>query len=249
MGSPEGQGEADEHPQHRVTLSPYCMDATEVTVGAYQACVLSGTCQPAPTTVNVSTYSPEDATFWSQFCNGSRQDRQDHPVNCVDWTMSDSYCRWRNARLPTEAEWEYAARGTDGRTYPWGESPPDGSRLNVLDVTGLATLRQAGRSFTSEFTFNDGQGATAPVGSYPAGASPYGILDLAGNVHEWTGDWYGAYGADVQNPRGAPSGQQRVSRGGGWHFTLSAWVRAADRNWDGPASRNRNLGFRCARGA
>ena len=250
MGSPVGEGEPSEHPQHRVTLSAYCMDRTEVTVGAYQQCVMAGVCQPAPTTVNYSGYSAEDAAFFSQFCNGSRGDRQEHPVNCVDPTQSDAYCRWRGVRLPTEAEWEFAARGTDGRTYPWGSSAPDGSRLNVLDASGLAALRQAGRSFESEFSFDDGHGLTAPVGSYPAGASPYGVLDLAGNVFEWTSDWFGPYPAgDVIDPPGASSGENRVSRGGGWDVSLAAWVRAAYRNGGGPEWRYHDLGFRCARGA
>ena len=215
MGSPDGQGEDDEHPQHRVTLSAFSMHRTEVTVAAYGACVRDGRCSPP----NAGDY-----------CNWGVAGREQHPVNCVDWDQAVSFCGFAGGRLPTEAEWEYSARGTDGREYPWGNAPPDDARLRwsgVNEVTG-----------------------TSPVGGHPSGASPLGLEDLAGNVYEWTSDWYGPYAAgDVTNPHGPASGEFRAARGGGFDDDLPTRVRAAFRVAVGPEGRDSRLGFRCARGA
>jgi formylglycine-generating enzyme required for sulfatase activity len=121
MGSP-GVGGDDEHPQHQVTLAGYCIDRIEVTVVAYTRCVASGKCTAAQ--------EPAKAGFDS-LCNGTRADRQEHPVNCVDWNQATAYCGWVKKRLPSEAEWEYAARGGDGRMYPWGNDAPSAKRLNA----------------------------------------------------------------------------------------------------------------------
>src|SRR5262249_14179368 len=106
IGSPEGEGSPSEHPQHEVTLSAYCIDRTEVTVAAYEACVAAKGCSAAPRTVNWTSYSAEDVERYSRWCN--RNDRPDHPINCVDWNQAVAYCTWKGRRLPTEAEWEYA---------------------------------------------------------------------------------------------------------------------------------------------
>ncbi|HWU88863.1 MAG TPA: SUMF1/EgtB/PvdO family nonheme iron enzyme [Kofleriaceae bacterium] len=216
MGNPAGIGDFDERPQHAVTLSGYCIDKTEVTVVAYAACVAARACTTAAVTS-------------SELCN--RPDRIYHPVNCVDWNQAAAYCKWAGKRLPTEAEWEYAARGNDGRVYPWGREAPSPRYLNM---DGAA----------------DGWAATAPVGSFPAGASPVGALDMAGNVWEWTADWYGgAYeAAAVTDPPGAKTGAHRVLRGGSWDNLGAAWVGATFRNWREPSDHHSNVGFRCARG-
>lgn len=243
MGSSFG-GEADERPVTRVTLSGYCLDRTEVTVRAYAQCVSAGSCQ-AQDSVSWSGITEEQRRQFNPTCNFRHSDRGEHPMNCVDWTQADAYCRWRGGRLPTEAEWEYAARGTDGRTYPWGNQAPGSRLLNACD----ASCRRAFPNFFVMFESDDGWATTAPVGSYPSGASPFGVQDMAGNVWEWVSDWYGTYpGGSTSNPRGAYQGSSRVNRGGGWGSVVPSWVRAADRGGVGQANRDNILGFRCARG-
>ena len=247
MGSPDGTGNTDEHPQHEVTLSAYCIDKTEVTVKAYAGCVRAGGCTAAPLTVQWSGVSAEDVKRYSRFCN--RDDRPDHPINCVDWSQATAYCTWAGKRLSTEAEWEHVARGTDGRAYPWGNEPPSATRLNACGRECVAMgKRELNQDWKQMYDASDGWETTAPVGSFPDGASPFGALDMAGNVWEWMADWYGTYpGAAATNPRGAETGTARVLRGGAWNNDDAGHVRAAYRNRNEASNRNNNVGFRCAR--
>jgi formylglycine-generating enzyme required for sulfatase activity len=254
MGSPDGVGDTDEHPQHEVTLSAYCIDKTEVTVKAYAVCVAAKGCSAAPRTVKGSGYSVADVKLYSQFCNSD--DRPNHPINCVDWNQAAAYCTWfgkeagDKTRLPTEAEWEYAARGNDGRAYPWGNEAPSAKLLNACgtECVGMAK-RVLNKEWEKMYDASDGWETTAPVGSFRAGASPFGALDMAGNVWEWTADWYGDYTkAAATNPRGAETGTARVGRGGGWSSDDAGLVRAAVRNGVGASVRDSHVGFRCARG-
>jgi formylglycine-generating enzyme required for sulfatase activity len=247
MGSPEGQGEPNEQPQHAVTLPSYCIDTTEVTVAAYAACVAANACRVAPRTVNWNRYSVENGKLYSGWCN--HEERPDHPINCVDWFQAAAYCTWKGKRLPTEAEWEYAARGSDDRAYPWGQEAPNAKRLNACDSECVAMAMRHGIGWPAMYDGNDGWGTTAPVGSYPEGRSPFGALDMAGNVWEWTADRYGAYPTQAEtNPQGPSTGTSRVLRGGGWVTQDADKTRAAFRIWNTPAVRDVDLGFRCARG-
>jgi hypothetical protein len=208
MGSPEGVGVENEHPLHVVTLDPFWIDETEVTHGNYQTCVEAGTCDAQ----DVNGYDPLGR--WAE------------PIE-VTWDVALAYCRWAGGRLPTEAEWEKAARGSDARTYPWGEERPDCRRANHDSVAG--------------FCFK----GVALAGSFPAGASPYGVLDMAGNVAEWVNDRYdpGYYArSPEQNPPGPDSGQGRVVRGGSW-YEAYPYIRAAYRDAYDPDGAT--AGFRC----
>ncbi len=226
MGS--DKGEVNEQPVHTVYLDAFYMDKTEVTNAQYQRCVEAGACRTPTCDWGEPTYG--DAS------------KADHPVVCVNWNDAQAYCAWAGKRLPTEAEWEKAARGTDGRTYPWGNTF-DGSRLNFCDRNCEFDWKDSDA--------DDGYAQTAPVGSYPQGASPHGALDMAGNVWEWEADWYdaGYYSQSPgRNPPGPDSGQYRVLRGGSWHDG-GGFGRGAARNGGNPGDRGNYAGFRCARGS
>jgi eukaryotic-like serine/threonine-protein kinase len=222
MGWPDGVGAAQEHPQHEVSVHAFDLDRTLVTAGAYEACVRSSACAPAG---NEQRGTPGAGVEQNAFCNASRADRRDHPVNCVDFSQATAYCAWAGKRLPTEEEWEYAARGSEGRLYPWGSEAPSG-QLCWNRLTGQDYAHASG---------------TCPVGAFPAGDSPVGVHDIAGNVWEWT--------SSVLTPRyGAPGNVgARVVRGGGWRDSNPSEVRGANRNGSDRTDRVVNLGFRCAR--
>jgi formylglycine-generating enzyme required for sulfatase activity len=244
MGSPAGEGKDDEHPQHQVTLFGYCIDRTEVTVADYARCVARHQCPAAE--------DPPKGGFIP--CNGMRADRKDHPVNCVEWEEATAYCAFVHKRLPSEAEWEYAARGSDGRRYPWGNEAPDAKRLNACGSECIAAFRRAGVVWGKAgvenkpmYETSDGWEGTAPVGSFPGDTSPFGVLDMAGNVSEWTADWKQPYTA---GPTTDPHSSEKdpvvhVIRGGSWQALDASSVRAADRN--STTFYVTAPGFRCAR--
>ena len=217
------KGSDDERPRRSIHVDAFQIDRQEVTVARYRKCVQAGGCT-APGTAGA--------------CNWGQSGRDDHPVNCVDWDQARKYCAWAGGRLPSEAEWDKAARGTDGREYPWGSAKPTCERA-VMDDGG----------------FGCGQNRTWPVGSKPLGDSPYGAHDMAGNVWEWVRDWYRKdyYGSSpARNPQGPSSGETRVVRGGSWSGSGSRGgnaedMRAANRFSISPARRNAGVGFRCVR--
>jgi formylglycine-generating enzyme required for sulfatase activity len=214
-----------EAPQHTVTLDGYWIDRTEVTRAQYHRCVDAGACQ-APSACEDSEPANEKASG------------EDHPVVCVDWLDAQTYCDWAGARLPTESEWEYAARGPEGNLYPWGNEP-EGVRQNYCDATCTDAW--------ADESVDDGYAKTSPVIRYPEGASWCGVLDLAGNVYEWVADWLGPYrSGSLANPIGPSSGYERVLRGSSWK---SFWDRArgATRDSVSPDARHDVIGFRCAR--
>jgi formylglycine-generating enzyme required for sulfatase activity len=209
----------DEQPQHKVHVDAFWIDRTEVTNARYQKCVDAGACTPPS-----SSESDKEPNYYGNPAY------DDYPVIWVNWTQADAYCRWAGKRLPTEAEWEKAARGDDKRKYPWGKEDIDCDRANFWDEQGACV--------------HD----TAKVGSYPAGASFYGALDMAGSVWEWVADWYDENYYQVspeRNPRGPGPGKARVMRGGSW---INSWgnARAANRERGAVDHSTRHIGFRCA---
>ncbi len=214
MGSSNGRAPANERPVRPEVVAPFWIDRTEVTVAAYRACVTAGTCaRPARASANC-TYDLDDP---------------DLPVSCVHWADADAYCGFVGKRLPTEREWEYAARGSFALPFPYGVSP---SCLNA--VTLLSD--QSGRSCVSHPT---------RVGTHPGGASVFGVQDLSGNVEEWTADWY----VELLGPGPAPrSGAAHVLRGGGW-LSAPSQSRTTSRDWGSALEAGANVGFRCVKDA
>jgi len=209
-----------EEPVHKVYLDAFYIDKHEVTQENYDKCVEAGKCR---------------ANMKYDGFTGAKQ-----PVVGVSWKDAKTYCEWAGKRLPTEAEWEKTARGTDGRMYPWGNEF-DGKKANFCDKNC-----KLGRALKDQ---DDGYAKTAPVGSYPEGASPYGALDMAGNVWEWTADWYdGDYykNSPAKNPKGPDTGTLRVLRGGGWNSSTNN-LRTSNRYGYNPLYQGDNKGFRCSR--
>jgi len=218
MGTPEGQGRADEWPQRSIYLDAFEIDQVEVTNERYMQFVKATGHRTPPNPYGTGPLR-------------SLTGIEHLPVVQTTWYDAKAYCGWAKKRLPTEAEWEKAARGTDGRLYPWGNDPPTAKRANF------------DREWEEEKTLH-------PVGSLPGGDSPYGVQDMAGNAREWVSDWYDAEyypQAPDRNPQGPEKkGVVRSIRGGSWHSPASDLTTAA-RGRGGFALQTHGTGFRCAR--
>ena len=223
MGVPKGDrdGGRDEYPRHEVYLDAYYIDKFEVTNGRYLEFVRATGHRPPQ---NVK--DPSRNLWQGGLIPESIADR---PVINVDWYDADAYCKWAGKQLPTEAEWEKAARGTDDRRFPWGNVEPTHKHLNYNQRW-------------------QGEKTLMPVGSYAAGKSPFGAYDMAGNVWEWVADWYDPLyyeQSPERNPKGPELGTHKVLRSSGWEVETPL-VRSVTRVKSDPLNRNHSTGFRCA---
>jgi serine/threonine-protein kinase len=207
-------GSNDERPEQEIYLNAFWIDKYEVVNEQYSICVQDGVCsEPSET----KSFTRKEYYGTEEFDN--------FPVVYVNWYQASEYCQWAGGSLPTEAQWEKAARGSDGRTYPWGEEEPTCALVN----------------------FGDCIGDTNSAGSYPKGASPYGVMEMSGNVMEWVADWYiGDFYSvmPTENPTGPTNGKVRAIRGGNWqHGEIG--IHSFNRFWARPLISWSELGFRC----
>jgi len=253
MGSDSGPDA--EKPAHAVWLDSYWIDQTDVTNAQFEEFVGESRYKTDAETAGWSYVYDMQSTRWLKGRGVNWKHPQDpssdlsglgnHPVTYMSWNDASAYCQWAGRRLPSEAEWEKAARGTDGRMYPWGNQKPNQTLLNLADknITTSWADKQS----------DDGYAFTSPVGNYPLGASPYGAMDMAGNVWDWVNDWYDPnyYRSQVtwSNPTGPatmPSTQSgKVLRGGSWADS-AAVTRTTIRLAYYPMDWHAYFGFRCA---
>lgn len=240
MGSKKGQGDKDENPQHKVHLDAYFVDIHEVTNAKYHQFWLADGGEK-------SKHTP--ASYGSSYKIGDWPDvattKPNYPVVGVTWYDASAYAKWAGKRLPTEAEWEKAARGTETRIWPWGND-----FQAEIPVPGNADQNPVTKIHSNQRDGSDGyDNTTAPVANYPTGASLYGVYDMAGNVWEWVADWYsGDYYASspAENPKGPDAGKMKVVKGGSWNHREHN-QRCANRYYCYPDSWGNTLGFRCAK--
>jgi serine/threonine-protein kinase len=216
----------NELPQHEVTVDAFWIDQNEVTNRMYALCVQARACK-----------SPEHANSYDRTHYYGVEEFLDFPVVFVNWYQAQGYCNWVGGRLPTEAEWAFAARGPESYMYPWGENF-DQQNLNYCDANCPKPY--------NDIDYDDGYLDTAPVGNYPGGASWVGALDMLGNVWEWMQDWHGYYEGHrwLERPIALTPPVAKTIRGGGWD-TVAGHSRAAFRNWFVPEDAWDSIGFRC----
>jgi formylglycine-generating enzyme required for sulfatase activity len=243
-------------PAHRVSVSGFCLGVHEVTVSDYAACSDAGDCTAAHRSAYFAAEageageSPASVALQGVMCNAGEDGRDQHPINCISHAQAASYCRARGERLPSEAEWEFAVRGPRSRSFPWGDAKPTSAHVNACgqeckrwhEAQGVeAEIREL------MYPNSDGYSGTAPVGSFPLGATPEGVVDLIGNVFEWTADGLYDYGtAASTNPRGPADSDSFVIRGGNFNSGVREFADPALRFAMHRESYSHGVGFRCA---
>lgn len=247
MGSDSPEPElASAVPSHRVDVGSFCLDLHEVTVADFHRCSDRGECKRAFVDSHLGDEEPKNAVKeFSTLCNEGREGVDDHPINCVTWTQAEAFCRFRGARLPTEVEWERAARGGDGRMFPWGDDALGPERLNACGSECLAWFRRTKIGLDrGMFPASDAHVETSPVGTFVPGRGKDGLDDIAGNVAEWTADQFAPY------PGAAGEGEvtkdTRVVRGASFHSASPTEVDPAFRRATPEGFHPHDVGFRCA---
>lgn len=242
---------ASARPAHPAEVESFCIDLREVTLRQYRECSTKGECKRAFRESEWPRGSTDEASWraqtsaHSELCNETRDDREEHPVNCVDWKQAQAFCEWRGATLPSEAQWEFAARGSDGRIYSWGDAKPSPAHMNGSGPEYIAWRASKGLpAHAALYDTDDGFVGTAPVGSTPEGRTQDGLLDMAGNVFEWTADEFRPYAADDD---AAPVEKgRRVIRGGAFNSFQPQFADPALRFPQAEQAHTHGIGFRCA---
>jgi formylglycine-generating enzyme required for sulfatase activity len=237
MGASGDNQSTDDGPAHKVCVNGFYMDRFEVTNAQFQKFVET----TGYVTDGEKQTDTSDLRTWHHpdGIDSTIEDKPNYPVVCISWNDANAYALWAGKRLPTEAEWEKAARGTDGRAFPWGNKSPAASNLNAADKS--ASFKWSSSSLDDKYK------GVAPVGSFPSGKSVYGIEDMSGNVWEWCWDWWnpGYYKvSSANNPVGPAAGEYRVIRGGSWYYHLDG-ARTTQRMYFRPGGFSAAIGFRC----
>jgi formylglycine-generating enzyme required for sulfatase activity len=241
---------ANERPAHAATVEAFCVDAREVTWSDYQSCVRRGESNGC-TANNEAWWENADAPSQrrqTELCAATSDPQR--PAACVTWDMAQRYCQIRGGDLPTEAQWEFAARGSDGRAFPWGNEPPTATRMNGCGLECYAYWFPGQRAGAGDVLFADDDGAAVAVdvSRFTEDRSAAGVFGMGGNVSEWVRDCEGAYGAGEHPAEGATcrgTQPRRVARGGSWNSADAASVRATARTFLSAATQRVDLGFRC----
>ncbi len=233
---PGGSFALGEAPGKNETLKAFFIDSTEVTVEAYRKCVAANSCTKAASSIEWAGASATTQQEWGKLCNSGQANRENHPVNCITWEQAATYCKFADKRLPTETEWEFSARGNEGRAFPWGTAPPTQQHANLCDKKCADFANKLGIRWTP-FDGDDGFEGTAPVGSFPTGNSSAGVQDLHGNVAEWT---------STELCKSGDHCEEYVVRGGGCHTERTENISMTTRATKKHDFKSMNIGFRCA---